>query len=192
MSDVHNVLLALAMIVARATPSRVVLDRLVPILLVAGLAACGGGGVTTTRTYPSGGRPLDWTLQALDGGEFNVATLRGRIVVLHVFTTWSLAAQGEVESLIDADQLDDVVVVGLALDADGRIMVAPWRKASEVHYLVALADDRIRSGHSPLGPLSTVPTTIVLDRSGRLHGRADRQLSGPELTAMIAAARAAP
>lgn len=131
-------------------------------------------------------------LPAVDGGEIDLATLRGQVVVIHVFTTWSLAAQAEVEQIRAADQRNDVAVVGLALDPEGRLMVAPWRNANRVEYLLALGDDRVRSGDSPLGQLSTVPATIILDRAGRIRERATRQLTPTELTTLIDAVRSAP
>jgi hypothetical protein len=160
------------------------------------LAACGGGKGPTSPAGGGGGDHhdrtgpvLDLTLPAVDGGDISLAAHRGKIVVLHVFTTWSLAAQAEVEALSAADAADDVVVIGIALDPEGRMLVAPWRSGADVHYLVALADEPTRAGAGPLGPLPAVPITIVIDASGRMAGRADRQLTRAELDAMISSAR---
>ena len=157
------------------------------------VAACGGksrstAGTTITPVDP-GAPALELTLPALDGGDLSLASYRDKVVVLHVFTTWSLAAQAEVEALSAADTADDIVVVGIALDTEGRALVAPWRNGAGVHYLVALADALTRAGQSALGPLPAVPITIVLDRKGRVAARADRQLAPGELDEMIATAR---
>jgi hypothetical protein len=173
----------------RRSPKRL----LVLVVALALAVACGGGGGTGRPAAPgatSGGPAIALTLPALDGGEISVASYRGKVVVLHVFTTWSLAAQAEVEALSAADAAEDVVVVGIALDAEGRMLVAPWRSGAGVRYLVALADPATVAGQGPLGALPAVPITIVLDRAGRVAARADRQLAGGELDAMIAAARA--
>jgi len=135
--------------------------------------------------------PLELTLAALDGGQLALSELRGKIVVIHVFTTWSLAAQAEVDALGAADLAEDVTVIGLALDREGYPLVAPWRSGSEVRYLVTLADDAIRDGTSPLGKLATVPTTIVLDVTGRVHDRIERALAPGELAEVIDRVRAA-
>lgn len=133
--------------------------------------------------------PLALTLPALDGGELELRDLRGQLVVLHVFTTWSVAAQLDVEQLVAADALPDVTVVGIALDGDGRPLVAPWRAAAEVRYLITLADDTVRAGRSVLGPLPEVPTTFVLDEEGRIVTRRDGQLQPDELRRLLASAR---
>ena len=160
--------------------------RLLAAALAAGLAAgaCHGPAPVAPRSAP-----IALTVPALDGGELELSRLRGKVVVLHVFTTWSLAAQVDVEQLQAADQADDVEVVGLALDADGRPLVAPWRAAGQVRYLLVLATDEIRAGTSALGPLPEVPTTLVLDREGRITARVERQLQPGELARLVASAR---
>jgi hypothetical protein len=156
----------------------------VGLALALALPGCGGAQRPAPRAPP-----LTLALPALDGGELQLADLRGQVVVLHAFTTWSVAAQLDVEQLAAADDLADVTVVGVALDPDGRVLVAPWRTAGDVRYLLVLADDRVRAGHSPLGKLPEVPTTLVLDREGRLVARVERQLAPGELPRLIAAAR---
>ena len=149
-------------------------------------ASAGCGGPMVLRPLST---PIALTLPALDGGDVDVASLRGHVVVLHVFTTWSVAAQLDVEQLVAIDAAPDVEVVGIALDADGRPLVSPWRAAAEVHYLIALADDGVRRGQTALGPLPEVPTTIVLDNEGRIRVKLERQLRPGELARLVAAAR---
>jgi len=62
----------------------------------------------------------------------------------------------------------------------------PWRKALGVRYLVALADDAFRDGRTAVGKIAEVPATIVLDPSGVIARRIDRQLAQGELAAVIA------
>ncbi len=159
-------------------------------------AACGGGRSGGSSTSPppvpvaDRGPPLALVVAALDGGEIDLASHRGQVVVVHVFTTWSLAAQSELDALSIADADPEVVVIGLALDAEGRQLVAPWRAGAGVRYLIALADDAIRHGASGLGRLPAVPITIVLDRRGRVYTRVDETLGPGQLDAIVTAARA--
>jgi hypothetical protein len=150
------------------------------LMLVVGvvLGACGGG----LRAL---GPPVALTVTALDGGDLDIARYRGQVVVLHVFTTWSLAAQADTGSLDPLVDRDGVVVVGIALDAEGYLLVAPWRTASKVRYQVALASAAIRDGQSALGAIAVVPTTIVLDRAGRPIARIERQLAAGEIRDLV-------
>jgi cytochrome c biogenesis protein CcmG, thiol:disulfide interchange protein DsbE len=145
-------------------------------------AACGGAGAAE----PGSKIPVALVLPAVDGGEVELASYRGQVVVLHVFTTWSLAATGDVAQLAEADARDDTVVVGVATDPEGSTTVVPWRKALGVRYLVALADDAFRDGRTAVGKVVEVPATIVLDPSGVIARRIDRQLAQGELAAVIA------
>ena len=150
------------------------------------LVACGGGG-TGKPLRPT--VPVSLRLAVLDGGEVALADFRGRPVVIHAFTTWSLAATGDAEQLIALHRAQGdggAVVLGLALDLEGYAVVSPWRKALDVPYLVALADDGVRTGGTALGQLDTVPTTIVLDRSGVIAHRLERPLADGEAAALVA------
>ncbi len=156
------------------------------VAIALGIAALGCGG--SQRTAPRS-PPIDLTLPALDGGELDLARFRGQVVVLHVFTTWSVAAQLDVEQLALADADADVAVIGVALDPDGRALVAPWRAAAEVGYVIGLADEAWRAGRGPLGAVPVVPTTIVLDDRGQVVHRVERQLRPGELAALVRSAR---
>lgn len=156
------------------------------VALLAALAACGGRAPAPAAPV---GPPIDATWAALDGGEVRLAELRGQRVVLHLFTTWAAAADLDNDQLAAADAADDVVVVAVALDAEGYTMVTPWRRATGVGFLVALADDATRAGAGPLGPVREVPTTLVLDRSGRIVARLEHQLAPGELARTIARTR---
>ncbi len=150
------------------------------------IAACAGAPRPVAQAPL--GPPIALVLPALDGGDVDVARYRGQVVVLHVFTTGSLAAAADVEQLEAAHEAKRAFVIGIALDLDGRALVAPWRDGSRVTYLVALADDRVRAGSSALGKIAEVPLTIVLDRAGRPVARVPRQLADGELDALIASA----
>jgi peroxiredoxin len=163
--------------------------RALPLIAAIAIAACGG---SPAHPRPPPGPVLELAWPALDGGTIALADFRGQVVVLHAFATWSLAAQLEVEALGAADLRDDVVVIGVALDPEGYVLVSPWRKGSGVRYLIALTDEATRAGGSALGRIREVPTTFVLDRRGRVVERLDHQLSPAELDAAIARAAREP
>jgi len=160
----------------------VIRRRAAAALAFVAIAACGGRQPGTRAAGP----PVALVLPAVDGGEIDVAAYRGHVVVVHVFTTWSLAATGDVPQLRDADAREDTIVIGIATDPEGSTVVVPWRKALGVQYLIALADAPFRAGDSALGRVAEVPITFVLDRRGVVARRIDRQLVDGELTTAIA------
>lgn len=137
-------------------------------LVAACAVACGGGG--PRRPEPLGA-PLGLILPAADGGEVDFTRLRGRLVVIHVFATWSLAAQADVAQLEPVFEGNAIAVVGVAVDLDGSVVVPPWQRGSGARYPVALADDTVRTGRSELGATDRVPTTLLVDRSGAIVKR---------------------
>lgn len=154
------------------------------LLAVSLLMASCGGAAQSRRS----GAPVSIRIEAVDGGIIDIARYRGKLVVLHLFTTWSLAAQKDVSQLIAAHTAypDDVVVVGIALDPDGYPLVVPWRRASNVSYLVGIGSADLVTGGSALGPITEVPTTVILDRRGHIAERIGRALGDGELARLLA------
>jgi len=142
---------------------------LVALLACAACAACAACG-TAGPPHPLS-PPLSMILPAADGGEVDLTRLRGRLVVVHVFATWSLSAQADVTQLDDVFDGNAVAVVGLALDLQGSVVLPPWQRGSGARYPIALADDAVRTGASPFGATDVVPITLILDRSGAIIRR---------------------
>jgi hypothetical protein len=146
------------------------------------LAACGGA----QRTAAVPRAPVALSVPALDGGVIELTRYRGKPVVLHFFTTWDTGSQSDVDQL-RAVSSPEVVVIGIALDQDGRRLVAPWRSATEVTYLIGLGGSELQTS---LAPIRSVPTTVVLDARGVPRHRFDRPLRPGELTKVLTGARA--
>lgn len=159
-------------------------------VLAAALAhGCAGAAAGTEPTGPT----LRLTLPDLDGGFIDFTALQGKPLVVHVFTTWAMPAADDAERLRALAASDKkLTVVGVALDrgranpgsAEGASearrsqiqIVRAWRRAMEVEYSIALADDAVRAGRSLLGPTQQVPITLLYNRRGRLIERWDGPL----------------
>jgi hypothetical protein len=134
---------------------------LVAVAALATAAGCPGGqrarGPTIRLRLPALAAPDT----ALD-----VADMRGRIVVIHVFASWSLSAQADVESLNRVHDRSAAVVIGVGVDLDGAKTLRPWQRGSDARYPIAIASDDVRAGRTDLGAVDRVPTTLILDRDG--------------------------
>jgi peroxiredoxin len=146
------------------------------------LAACGSAADRGTIPAPS----ATLIAPAVDGGTIDLRRYRGKRVELHFFTTWDAGSQHDVEALKTAAAQPDVVVIGVALDEDGRRLVAPWRRAMGVTYLVALGGAELKTN---VAPARAVPATVVLDPRGQVRHRFDRPLQRGELARALAQAR---
>lgn len=146
------------------------------------LASCGG----PSKPRPPSG-PVTLTLPTVDGDTLDLRTLRGRPTVVHLFTTWSLASQGDLPQLVAAHEQHsaELNVVGVALDVDGANLVAPWQRANGIPYRLALADESVRAGQSSLGHIVEVPTTLVLRADGDVAHWLPRPLTDGELARLL-------
>jgi hypothetical protein len=151
------------------------------------LAACGGAAPARTA-FPRD--PVYLTLQGLDG-EIALPALRGRVVVAHFATTWSLAAQADQSELARAAAAG-AAVIEIMLDPDERL-VRSWAAVARLSWPVALATTDVTDGSTAFGKVAVVPTTFVLDRAGRLVWGQEGPLRRRQLDAvMVEASRAPP
>ena len=126
-------------------------------------------------------------MPTLAGESIDLYGEQGRPVVLHLFTTWSLASQLDIPQLEDAQQEfgERALIVGLALDREGAGLVGPWRRANQITYKVALGGGDIAAGASPLGRIREVPTTVILSPDGRVAHWLARPLKERELRRLL-------
>lgn len=130
----------------------------------------------------------DFALDLFDGGEFNLADQRGKIVVVNFWASWCEPCQDETPLLTAAvPQLDDdVVLIGINV-WDQQDEAQKFADYYDVNYPVAM--DSGGTVAVDYG-LTGVPETFVIDAQGKIIAR----LPGPitniqQLRDMIAAAR---
>lgn len=146
------------------------------------------GCTAGSRSPDRSDRPsLRLRIDAVDGGELDTQRYLGRVVVLHLFEAQLMTAHRDVEALLalSKGEPDRVVVIGVLLDPEGYPVAAAWRRALGVDYLVGMASEALRQGQSPLGRLELIPTTVILDRGGRIAHRIDRPMAEGELERLV-------
>lgn len=150
------------------------------------LAACGGAAPAPERPHGE----VYLTLDTLEG-QLSFPALRGKVVVAHFATTWSLAAQADQAELRGAHAAG-AAVIEIMLDLDARL-VRTWAAAARLPWPVALAGADVLDGKTAFGKVSVVPTTFVLDRGGSIVWARPGPLARGELVpVMVEASRAPP
>ncbi|MER5641370.1 TlpA disulfide reductase family protein [Kitasatospora sp. NPDC002227] len=183
---------------------RTMLAAVVAATAALALSACssgssGGGGQTGFITGKSG---LD-TAQAghrkdapeisgitIDGGKASLADYKGKVVVLNVWGSWCGPCRAEaagLEQVAQKYQGQGVQFLGInTRDTDPGNAVA-FEKNFGISYPSLYDPDGTQILKFPKGSLNpqAIPSTIVVDRDGKLAARSLRALSAEDLESLI-------
>ncbi|MEW2631091.1 TlpA disulfide reductase family protein [Streptomyces sp. NPDC048389] len=191
------------------SPSRAPRAVLLTALVAAGaltLSACGDGGksggggdtnfVTGTGgvdTVPKGERRSTGKLagETLHGEHLDVADLKGKVVVLNVWGSWCGPCRAEARYFSEVakeTKAQGVEFVGINTRDAKKQKAINFEKDYGVEY-PSLYDPigKLIVNGFPKGTLNpqAIPTTIVLDREGRIAARSLKALDDKELRKMI-------
>lgn len=113
--------------------------------------------------------PMEFTLSAVDGSKLQMATLKGKVVVLDVWATWCgpCRAQHPLYEQVKKRFAGNADVVFLSIDTDeDRSAVRPF--LDEVKW-----QDRVyfEDGLSRALKINSIPTTIIMGRDGQVFSR---------------------
>jgi thiol-disulfide isomerase/thioredoxin len=139
---------------------------------------------------PAGGADGGVKYTATDGSSFTVTELPGEVKVINYWATWCAPCIKEIPSFnqLHAKYADKgVTVVGVSIDEEGASVVEPFLKTprGKIDYRIAYAkiDDL-----GPVGVTTSIPVTLVYDKSGRLVKRFDGYAEEKELEESVQAA----
>jgi hypothetical protein len=146
------------------------------LVLVMALISCAApprdasGPVTGSEAEPRQ-RPLFFSFTTTEGKSLDHSTTRGRATALLFLTTFDPASQVQAKALEQAfrSHRPRVNAGAVVLEAQSYGVLADvFRESLKLTYPVALADAATLSGDGPFGKIDRVPTTVVLDRAGRV------------------------
>jgi thiol-disulfide isomerase/thioredoxin len=111
--------------------------------------------------------------RTLDGDTFDLATLRGRPVVINVWGSWCAPCRKEAPELQKASvELGRRGVVSLGIDTrDDTASARAFVRQYQIGYPSLVDDGTLLLALQGAVPASAVPTTVILDRKGRAAAR---------------------
>ena len=124
----------------------------------------------------------------LDGDTLDLADARGDVVVLNVWASWCAPCRAEAPILEEVAQSfadDDVQFVGLNTRDSDAAARAFAENAGLTFPSVIDTDGRLQLLFADSLPPQAIPSTLVLDRQGRVAGRILGKVSASNLRGMI-------
>ncbi|HEX5084501.1 MAG TPA: TlpA disulfide reductase family protein [Blastocatellia bacterium] len=113
--------------------------------------------------------PLKFTLTRLDGSPFKLGDYRGKVIVMNFWATWCGPCLTEMplfeKTMAKYKEDKDVFFLAISTDED-RELVAPYLKRYKYTFPIVY-DEYLND----LFGISSIPTTIILDRNGQVSFR---------------------
>lgn len=132
-------------------------------VLCLGIAVFVGCDPKASRDAPAA---PDFSLERLQGEEtLSLADFRGRTLVIDFWATWCAPCVEQIPLLnAFAAANEQVAVVGVAVDAEGRRVVAPFAETHGINYPVLLGDEALARRYGAPG----FPALAIVDPGGRM------------------------
>ena len=167
------------------------------VLLVTAFTGGSSGAVTYVDgntgavLYAAGHRPLapDFSGTTLTGSPLRFSGYRGKVVVLNFWGSWCVPCRSEAPTLaVVAEQYQPKDVTFLGVDVRDNIASAlAFTQSQDIDYpSVSDPNDLITLDFTSVVPISSTPTTLVIDRTGHIAGAIFTEASYSELTTMLA------
>ena len=154
-------------------------------------AATGQSSETSQITnYPVASRTVapDVSGATLDGTQFDLKSLRGKVVVLNVWGSWCPPCRAEMPALqrvYQQEKTKDVQFVGLDTQDTTNNAQAFVKSVSVTYPSIVDPNGDLVLRFSGILPPSATPSTVVIDKEGRIAARAISSVTEADLHAMI-------
>lgn len=127
------------------------------------------GSAETPKTTPLAKKPVELTLRTAGGRMMFVGDLRGKPVLLFIFATFDGVSQAALRPLGRFVRAHgDVYVIGVAIEPDAAELIDPYARALSPPFPITCdPDGHLEQGDTPIGPVESVPTYVMLDALGR-------------------------
>jgi cytochrome c biogenesis protein CcmG/thiol:disulfide interchange protein DsbE len=110
----------------------------------------------------------EFSLKDVHGRTVKLSDYKGKVILLNFWATWCGPCKIEIPWFIDFEQKfkdRGFAVLGVSMDEDGWDAVKPYIEKHKVNYRVVVGSDEVADLY---GGVSSLPTSFVLDRQGKI------------------------
>jgi thiol-disulfide isomerase/thioredoxin len=133
---------------------------------------------------------LDFTVKSLDGNEVELASFKGKVVLLNFWATWCGPCKAEIPGFVElqAKYRDQLTIVGYSVD-DEAPKARAFAEQYKINYPILLGEGR-EDVQDAFGPIYGIPASFLISKDGMLckkhMGIAPKAVFEKEITALIA------
>jgi peroxiredoxin len=127
----------------------------------------------------------DFSVQDLGGNTLNLASFKGKVLVINFWATWCPPCRQEIPDFIAATKElkgEGLEILGLSVDETTAPALLAWTRKQGINYPIALATPEIVRAYEP-GDF--IPATIVIDRQGRIRFRQSEMMDKDKLVGLF-------
>lgn len=131
-------------------------------------AASGACALGSARAAITSGNAPDFTLRTTAGANLRLQEQRGQVVMVNFWATWCGPCKIEMPHLVrlyEKYRASGFQLLGVNIDDDARNAMASAAKLGITFPVLLDADKRVAKMYD----LSTMPTTLIIDRDGRVR-----------------------
>jgi thiol-disulfide isomerase/thioredoxin len=165
------------------------------IALAIALTGCGGGGTSSSEeSFVSGDgsttfikiedRKIAPAITGLTLSGTNYTYTKDKVAVVNVWASWCSPCRAEAPTLTSlANKYTDVAFIGI-LTRDNPANAEAFARRFKLPY-PTLIDDSILIGFKGSLPANAIPSTVILDKKGRVAARISGVITVASLTQLI-------
>lgn len=131
-----------------------------------------GTPAATRKSEGERNKAPGFTLKDLSGNAVKLSDFEGNVVLLNFWATWCGPCRVEIPEFIrlrEQYHTRGFEIIGISLDdEDAREGVAAFARRLNINYPIVIGTAETVEAY---GPMNAIPTTLILDRQGRIHSR---------------------